>query len=95
MGTILISLWSYLRHDDLDDGILFKIEGLTYSPPQALNKPLVKGILFMKHNSFSQGCLYWYLNFYFNFIALDLEIRSGKNLLVTGKTGKTCQKSVN
>ncbi|XP_028409619.1 ATP-binding cassette sub-family D member 4-like [Dendronephthya gigantea] len=49
------------RYGDLDDGILFKIEGLTYSAPQALDKPLVK--------------------------ALDLEIRHGKNLLVTGKTG--------
>ena len=34
---------SFRFEDNLDDGILFKIENLTYSAPQSIDKPLAKG----------------------------------------------------
>jgi hypothetical protein len=34
---------SFMFEDNLDDGILFKIENLTYSAPQSIDKPLAKG----------------------------------------------------
>ncbi|CAB4000403.1 ATP-binding cassette sub-family D member 4 isoform X1, partial [Paramuricea clavata] len=35
---------SFRFEDNLDDGILFKIENLTYSAPQSIDKPLVKDL---------------------------------------------------
>lgn len=40
----MLARYICLRYDDdLDDGVVFKIENLTYSAPQSLDKPLVKG----------------------------------------------------
>ena len=43
-NSYITLLWICLRYDDdLEDGIVFKIQNLTYSAPQSLGKPLVKG----------------------------------------------------